>query len=597
MKSRLAIAIALVLLTLVAYEPVRDAGFVNLDDRVYVTQNPIVLRGLSANGIAWALQPGYAANWHPLTWISHMLDVSLWGHEPGAHHLTNLALHAASVVLLFLLLLRMTGQIWKSSLAAAAFALHPVHVESVAWISERKDVLCALFGILALWVWLDWTRRGGIGHYLGALLLFGLGLAAKPMLVTLPFLLLLLDLWPLRRSTRFSWRERLAEKLPFFALSAGACVLTLSAQSQGGTIAGVDAIPIPFRLANSACAYVGYLGHALWPQDLAVFYPYSRNPSILKSVSCGAFILGMSAALLLQARSRPWLAVGWFWWLGMLVPVIGLVQVGQQSMADRYMHLPIVGLAIAFIWGVGEIVEGRPLARATSAAGAVVLVLGWTLLSRAQATTWKDDFSLFGHATRVTERNHMAHYLLGGAFAEAGRLDEALTHYRLAVAANPRFADAHDFIGRTLEKQGRVAEAAESYRRAVEIDPGHIVARRNLAYTLDVSGSDGEAAREFEESLRLFPEDAQLRFDYGLSCVRHKRFAEAVYQFSRAIALDPDFGEAHLFLGEALANLGRLSDAIESVREGVRLLPDRLDAREVLEGMLREQADRGFAPR
>jgi len=597
MKRRFAIAIGLVLLTLVAYGPVRDAGFVNLDDRVYVTQNPAVLRGLSASGIAWALQPGYAANWHPLTWISHMLDVSLWGLEPGAHHLTNLALHAAAVVLLFLLLLRMTGEFWKCALVAAAFALHPLHVESVAWISERKDVLCALFGILALWVWFDWTRSGGIGRYLGALGLFACGLSAKPMLVTLPFLLLLLDLWPLRRWARGSMRTRLAEKIPFFALSAAACALTLVAQSRGGTIAGVDALPVLFRLAHAACEYVGYLGHALWPDDLAVFYPYSRSQSILKSVSCGAFLLGTSAALLLQARARPWLAVGWFWWLGMLVPVIGLVQVGQQSMADRYMHLPIVGLAIAFVWGVGEIAARRPLARAFAAAGAIVLVLGWTLLSRAQATTWKDDFSLFGHAVQVTEGNYMAHYLLGGAFAETGRPAEALEHYRLAVAANPRFADGHDYVGRTLEKLGRFAEAAESYRRAVEIDRDHLEARRSLAYALDLSERPDEAALEYEEGLRLFPGDAQLRFDYGLFFLRHERFAAAEDQLSRAIALRPDFGEAHLYLGQALANQDRLREAIESVREGARLLPDRLDAREVLEGMLREQADRGIEPR
>lgn len=616
MQRHLTIAIGLVLLTLVAYEPVRNADFVNLDDHVYITQNPVVRAGLSASGVVWAFQAGYAANWHPLTWLSHMLDVSLWGLEPGAHHLTNLVLHATSVVLLFLLLRRMTGESWKSALVAAAFGLHPLHVESVAWISERKDVLCAILGILAVWVWFDWTRLGGTGRRIGALVLFGLGLSAKPMLVTLPFLLLLLDVWPLRRLARppgappspageppspeggrLPLRALLAEKLPFFALSAVSCILTLSAQSRGQTIAGVDALPIPFRLANSACAYVAYLGQAIWPDDLAVFYPYSRHPSIVKSISCGAFLLGTSAVLWLQARSRPWLFVGWFWWLGMLVPVIGLVQVGQQSMADRYMHLPIVGLALAFVWGVGEIVAGRRIARTLAAAGAIVLVLGWTLLARAQATTWKDDFSLFGHATLVTERNYIAHYRLGYALTEAGRLDEALEQFRLSVEANPRCADAHNDIGRVLQKQGQVDQAIESYRRAVEIDPSHIIARRNLADALDVTGRSEEAAGQFEESLRLFPSDAELRFDYALSLLRHDRLAEAVDQLARAIRLRPGFGEAHLFLGQALANQGRMPEAIESVREGVRLLPDRVDARAVLEEMLRDQNGPELEPR
>jgi len=608
MQRHLTIAIGLVLLTLAAYWPVHSAGFVNLDDRVYVTENPVVRGGLSAPGFLWAFQAGYAANWHPLTWLSHMLDVSLWGLQPAAHHLTNLALHAASVVLLFLLLRRMTGATWRSALVAAVFALHPLHVESVAWISERKDVLCALLGILALTVWFDWTRRGGIGRFLGALALFGLGLMAKPMLVTLPFLLLLLDVWPLQRlarrgepapagSARLPMRTLIVEKLPFFALSALSCVLTLTAQSRGASIAGVDALPIPFRLANSACAYVTYLGQALWPGDLAVFYPYSRTQSIGKSLACGAFLLGTSAVLLLQARSRPWLFVGWFWWLGMLVPVIGLVQVGQQSMADRYMYLPIVGLAIAFVWGVGEMVASRRIARTVAAAGALVLVLGWTLLARAQAATWKDDFSLFGHAVDVTERNYLAHYRLGYAWNEAGRLDEALEQYRLSVEANPRYADAHNDIGLVLQKQGRAEEAIESYRRAVEIDPDHRVARGNLAYTLDVTGRSVEAAREYEEALRRFPSDAELHFDLALSLLRQNRFGEAADQLARAIQLRSDFGEAHLFLGQALANLRRMPEAIESVREGVRLLPDRADARAVLEGMLREQAGLEPGPR
>ena len=596
MQRALTISIGLVLLTLVAYEPVRSAGFVNLDDRVYVTQNPPVLGGLTADGIAWALRTGYAANWHPLTWMSHMLDVSLFGLEPLGHHATNVVLHAAGVVLLFLLVRRMTDATWKSAFVAAAFAVHPLHVESVAWVSERKDVLSALFGILALWAWVDWTRRGGAGRWIASIAGYALGLASKPMLVTFPFLLLLLDVWPLRRR-EIPFRRLVVEKLPFFALAAASSIVTMLVQSRGQAVAESEALPLLFRLANAACACVDYLGNAIWPDDLAVFYPYARQQSISKSLVCAAFLVGTSIAALVQARARPWFFVGWFWWLGMLVPVIGIVQVGRQSMADRYMHLPIVGLAIAFAWGIGELAERRRVVRALASAVSVALVLGWTLLSRAQAATWKDDFALFGRAVAVTERNDVAHRFLGTALAEAGRNGEALEQFRLSIAANPMNADAHNQVGRILQQQGRLTEAIEDYRRAVEIDPGHQPARRNLAYALDLDGRADEALEQYEETLRRFPANADLRVDFALALLRRERFADAADELRRAIALRPDLGEAHLYLGQALANLDRLPEAIESVREGVRLLPDRLDAREVLEGMLREQAQSERVPR
>jgi Flp pilus assembly protein TadD len=496
----------------------------------------------------------------------------------------------------------MTGALGRSAFVAAAFAVHPLHVESVAWISERKDVLSTLLAILALWVWHDWTRFGGAGRRVGALVLFGLGLMAKPMLVTFPFVLFLLDVWPLGRlagvgpdgsrgDRRLSARALVAEKIPFFVLALGSCLVTIAAQSRGESIVGTDTLPISFRLANAACAYVAYLGKAFWPTGLAVFYPLSLEPSAGKALACGAFLIGTSVVLLMQARTRPWLTVGWFWWLGMLVPVIGLVQVGQQSMADRYMYFPIVGIAIAFAWGVGELVGSRLLARRLISSGAVALVLGWTLMARAQAMTWKDDFTLFGHAVAVTERNHVAHYRLGFALTESKRLPEALEQFQLAAEANPRFGDAFNDIGRVLQKQGRLDQAIENYRKALEIDPRASVARTNLADALDMTGQVAEATRLFEEGLRLDPEDAELRYAYGLALLRHERFAEAVDQLSRAIRLWPGRGEAHLYLGQALANLDRMPEAIASIREGVRLLPDRQDARAVLEVMLQDQQD------
>jgi Tfp pilus assembly protein PilF len=599
------IAIGLVLATLVAFEPLRQNGFVNFDDGVYITGNPHVQSGLSPGEFAWAFNLGHASNWHPLTWFSHMLDVSLWGRDARGHHLTSLALHALSVALLFLLVRRMTKATGKSAFVAAAFALHPLHVEPVAWVSERKDVLSALLGFLSLWAWVGWTEKGGIGRYAAALGLFALGLMAKPMLVSLPFVLLLLDAWPLKRIARAgggssgmasgrSAGALLREKIPFFVLAGLSCAMTVVAQRRGGAVAGVVALPLSFRLGNAACAYVAYIAKALWPAKLSVFYPYPRVLSAVKVAACSLFLLGSTALSLLHARARPWLAVGWLWWVGMLVPVIGIVQVGQQSMADRYTYMPLVGLAIAFAWGLDELVSRWSSGKTASAVLAVAVVGAWAVVTRTQTALWKDDLSLFGHAVAVTEGNSIAHYRLGYALSEQHRFDEALAEYREALAANPRYADAHNDIGRVLERQGQHELAIESYRKAVEIDPGLAVAHLNLAHALDASGRFPEAALHFEQALRIAPDVPEAHNDYAVALSQQGRFDDALAHFSQALRLKPGYGDAYLFQGLALANMGRVSEAIESLREGIRLRPDRTDAKGLLEQMLRDQ--RATAP-
>ena len=503
MRRNLGIALALVLVTVLAYAPVLQNGFVSFDDNVYVTRNAQVQAGLSAEGFAWAFNVGHASNWHPLAWLSHMLDVSLWGLDPFGHHLTSLVLHAASVVVLFFLLLRMTGATGKSAFVAAAFAVHPLHVESVAWVAERKDVLSALLGLLSIGVWVGWTKERGTGRYVASVLLYALALMAKPMLVTLPFVLLLLDFWPLRR---LAWRSIL-EKIPFFTLAILSCAVTVMAQRELAVISST-VLPLPFRLGNGVLALVAYLGKALWPTRLAFFYPYPPMISQNEVLLGAALLLAATAFLVLRARKLPAPAVGWLIWLGMLVPVIGVVQVGRQAMADRYMYLPLVGLAIAAAWGVEAILPRNAIARGARAAIAVAAVGAWIVLTRAQVAVWKDDLSLFGHAVAVTEDNAVAHDLLGTALADRGRLAESEREYRRAVELAPRNVEFHTNLGILLGLQERFEEALASYRTAIELDPTYGNAFLNRGVTLANLGRLDEAIESLTEGIRLRPDRA-----------------------------------------------------------------------------------------
>lgn len=512
MKPHLRIAVALVLATLLAYEPARNNGFVSFDDNFYLTQNPQVQAGLGSEGVAWAFTTGHSANWHPLTWLSHMLDVSVWGMDPRGHHVTNVLLHAASVVLLFHLMRRMTGETGKSAFVAAAFAVHPLHVESVAWVAERKDVLSTLLGILSLCLWVEWTKKGQRLHYVASIVVYALGLMAKPMLVTLPFLMLLLDAWPLGRFGRDTRaRGLVVEKIPFFALALLSCIVTFVVQQRGLAVIGATVLPLPFRFGNAGVAYVAYLGKAIWPAKLAFFYPYPPWLSATQAVVSCLFVLAATALVLYRARARPWLAVGWLWWLGMLVPVIGIVQVGRQSMADRYMYLPLVGLAVLAAWGTDALLRGR--AKAARVALAVGLVGVWIFLTRAQVAVWKDDLSLFGHATAVTEENAVAHDLLGTALADRGRVEEAMNEYRQAIALAPRNADYHTNMGIVLAMQGRFEEALGFYRQALEFEPNLGNAYLNQGIALANLGRFDEAIESTSQGIRLRPDRADAKVD------------------------------------------------------------------------------------
>jgi tetratricopeptide (TPR) repeat protein len=503
MKGRTWIALGLLVATMVAYGPLRENGFVGLDDPEYVTKNPNVLAGLTGGGFSWAFNVGYTGNWHPLTWISHQVDVSLWGLDPAAHHTTSLVLHALSTLLLFLFLARATGRDGPSAFVAAVFAVHPLHVESVAWVAERKDVLSTLLGFGSLLLWVEWAAKAGRGRYLGSLGLFAASLAAKPMFVTLPFLLVLLDRWPLERKGA----ERLREKLPFFALAAASCVLTVIAQSRGKAVSAVASLPLELRAMNALSAYLAYFAKACWPAHLAVFYPYPLGGApALEVLGGGALLAAGTFAAFRFARRLPWLATGWLWWVGMLVPVIGIVQVGGQSMADRYTYVPMVGLSIAFAWGAAELLSRLRPGRAVGWAAGLAVLVACVGATRAQVALWKDDETLFRHALESTDRNYLAHLRLAGDAWEAGRREEALAHFAETVRLAPDMPEAHNNYGAALLVSGRADDALVQLQEAVRLEPDVGDARINLAGALLQKGRIDEAITQLQEGVRLRPD-------------------------------------------------------------------------------------------
>ncbi|HWR97009.1 MAG TPA: tetratricopeptide repeat protein [Candidatus Methanoperedens sp.] len=485
MNRTLAVLLALAALVLIAFSPVLRNEFVGIDDGTYILENPHVARGLTVPGAVWAFtNRGYAMNWHPLTWLSHMLDVSLFGLAPRGHHAVNLLLHLLNALLLFLVLGRWTGAFWRSALVAALFAVHPLHVESVAWASERKDVLSALFFLLTLGAYRGYVGRPGGLRYLAVAGCLTLGLLSKQMLVTLPFLLLVLDVWPLGR-LRGPLRARslapvVLEKLPLAALSAIFSLVVYLIQTEGGAHASLPGLTLPVRAANALMSYAAYLAKTVWPHELIVFYPHPRAlPGLGPALLAAGALLGLSLAAALGLRRRPWLAAGWLWYLGTLVPVIGLVQVGRQALADRYTYVPLVGVFIAASWGLAAAVRGRRQRLiAGVAAGAILLAL--TAASREQVRLWRDGKTLFGHAVAVDPRSSLAHHNLANVLLKEGHTQEAIEHYRQVTRLLPEYAEAYVGLGVASGVLGLLEEEASWYRQALAVDPRNYKALVNL---------------------------------------------------------------------------------------------------------------------
>jgi tetratricopeptide (TPR) repeat protein len=560
------------------YAPVRRFDFVNFDDPEYVTRNMHVRGGVTPQGLEWALTSGEAANWFPLTRFSHMLDGQFFGLRGGWHHLVSVGWHALAAVLLFAFLARCTHARWPSAWVAFLFALHPLHVESVAWVAERKDVLCAFFWFLALWAYVRYAERPGRGRYLLVLLLFCLGLMSKPMIVTLPFLLLLLDAWPLRRFSPAAVRE----KIPFFVLAAVSAIATYLVQHASGAVKEVARLPLGLRIENALVSCAIYCLDTIWPAGLAVFYPYPNGFAWWMVAAAGLVIAVITALTLRSFRSAPYLAVGWIWYLVTLAPVIGLVQVGAQARADRYMYVPMVGLTIMLAWGAAGLARRWQAAERPIAAAAIATCLGAAALSASQIEYWRNSETLFRHALDVTTDNYLAEHNLGSYLLNAGRLSEAMTHLQAALRIRPDSATARSDLASALARTpGRLPEAIAEYQAALRLLPDSAILHNNLGAAL-VRFPDRlpEAIRECQAALRIDPDYAEAHNNLASALAQTPgRLPEAIAEYQAALRIDPDYAEAHHGLGLALAETpGHLADAMAEYRAALRIRPDYPEA-------------------
>ncbi|MFC1515908.1 tetratricopeptide repeat protein [Thermodesulfobacteriota bacterium] len=581
------ICLLLVISILVAYWQVADNDFINYDDTAYVTKNRNVKAGLSREGVLWAFKTRHDGNWFPLTWMSHMLDCELYGLNPMGHHWTNLLFHIANSVLLFLILQRMTQAIWESAFVAALFALHPLHVESVAWVAERKDVLSTFLGMLALLAYHRYVMNHRAINYIIVVFIYSLSLMAKPMLVTLPFILLLLDFWPLSRFQppdhryRTSFAGRLValvgEKLPLFALSVASCIWTVMVQKQAGYVASLTHFSFGIRFGNAMISYLKYLGKTVWPLNLGVYYPHPETVNIGYAVLSGLFLLCMTMMVVRAARRFPYLATGWLWYLGTLVPVIGLVQVGAQSMADRYTYIPLIGLFIMVVWGVSEITARWPHQRTVLTVFSIIVLAAFMICTGFQVRYWQNSVTLFKRTLEVTTDNWLAHTRLGHALDQAGKTEKAMFHYTEALRIKPGYDAAHNNLGALLAHKGDNKAAIYHYNQVLRKHPKDAGVYNNLGVIYLNQGNTETAIRYFRDALRLNPymEPAL----YNLSRIFATHVDEKYRSGKEAVALAEKLCKLTQFnhplfmdtLAEAYAEAGRYEAAVTAVRKARNL--------------------------
>jgi tetratricopeptide (TPR) repeat protein len=575
------ICLALTALNLFIYSPVRSFEFVNWDDPSYITENAMVMKGLSGETFHWAITTARSPYWHPVTWLTHLLDVRLFGLDAGWHHVTNLIFHAINTLLIFGLFRTMTGDEWRSAFIAAVFGVHPLHVESVAWVTERKDVLSTFFWALTVWAYTAYVRAPTLRGYLPVVAFFGLAVMSKPMVVTLPAVLLLFDIWPLRRVSltafdRQSWTRALLDKIPLLAITIGTSIATVVIQRDVGAMAGLDALPLPVRIANAIMGYLSYIWMTVWPAGLAAFYPIKQYPGWLVALAAVSLVAVTIAVVL--ARSKPYLLVGWFFYLVTLSPVIGLLQAGEQRMADRFMYVPMFGLLIVVAWGVPELMK-RLDARRVLAPVAVAIVIALAVTARAQTLHWASSITLWEHAARVTPESYIAHENLGQALRERGRLDEAAASYRRALNYAPGnsphyLAVIHNSLGIVATRQGNTEVALHHFREAVRFNENFAEPRNNLANALAGAGRPAEALEHYRAAVRLEPELTEPRVGLGSALLTLGQTEEAVTQYQEALRIDAMLAQAHNGLGAALARQGRTDEAIARYHEALRLDPN-----------------------
>ncbi len=605
------ICLLLFLSTLAIFSPTVRYDTVNYDDADYVGEsNPHVPQGLTKDGFVWAFTTGHASNWHPITWLSHMLDTQIFGDKPAGAHFTNILLHAINALLVFLVLHKMTRALWQSAFVAALFALHPLHVESVAWISERKDVLSTFFWMLTLWAYASYakakiesqTTKCFLPYYVLAIFFFALGLMSKPMVVTLPFVLLLLDIWPLRRiefareneKLNFQWRAAcrlIAEKVPFFALTITASAVTFLVQKKGGAVSSLAALSISSRIENAIVSYLRYIGKMFLPTDLSILYPHPGKWPHWQFIGAILILITVSALSIWLIRRRAYLFVGWFWFLGTLVPVIGIVQVGMQSMADRYTYIPLIGLFIAITWSATEIFTRWNFPKIALGIFAAIILLCSTALTATQISYWKNSETLFGHAIKVTDKNYIAYNNLGFFLSHEDRFEEAIASYHEALKIEPRFEDAHNNIGYAFAKIGNHSEAILHYQMALKIKPELVEAHNNLGNSLAETGKPDEAIEHYKFALSKNPKHADAHNNFGVALAMKGKLDEAVEHFQKSLDAKPGYASAHSNLGNAYAVQGKLDQAMEQYFASLKIKPDDSQAHNNLANVL-SQKDR-----
>jgi len=582
--AEILVSLTLSLMILLCYHVVSDYGFINYDDPLYVTDNEHVQAGLTLEGLLWAFRDMKSGLWHPLTWLSHMLDWQLFRANAGGHHWTNVIFHIVNTILLFSLLRLMTGTLWRSACIAALFAVHPMNVESVAWVAERKNVLSTCLGLFTLLLYVFYIRKPGWKRYLPVLTAFALGLMAKPMLVTLPFLMLLLDLWPLGRlpihpppgdsrwpfegsprapSRPMTFSVLLLEKIPLLVMASGSIALTILAARTGGALTTFARFPLSVRLANSLHAYAAYIGKLFWPQDLAVFYPHPGNLALWQTILSGLLITSVTVLVLKQRRLRPYLLVGWFWFLGTLVPVIGLVQVGLQAMADRYAYFPFIGLFIMLVWGAEDLSRQSCRGRMAVIFLFAVLIFVGGLFTRHQLRFWVSNGSLFTHALRVTEQNDIAHANLARQLFQEGDWEGAAAHYREAIRINPRYANHYNNLGAVLVHQGKMDEAIVQYRKTLTLNPRHTGALFNMGLAMESLKRWSEADAFYEAVLREDPDHRYAPRQRGMLAIKAGKYEEAVIIFQKAL--------------RSRSNDPALKEALSQAQERIDALQKKLD--------------------
>jgi tetratricopeptide (TPR) repeat protein len=612
--------------TLGVYHRVLYSDFVNFDDPIYVTENEYINTGFSWENVRWAFTAGKVSYWHPLTWFSHMLDCELYGLRPGPHHLTNLIIHIANSLLVFLVFKRMTRALWRSAFVAAVFALHPVNVDSVAWVAERKNVLSTLFWLLVMWEYTNYVRRGGAGRYLVTLFLFVFGLLAKPMLVTLPFVMLILDYWPFGRldfgdeGGQVKAGERRAqifrlvwEKVPFFVLSGVSIYLSSMSVRRLGITTSTELVPMKLRIGQSFISYVSYLWMLILPRRLAVFYPYPTDVMVWRSAGALLLLACLTFLLVWVFRKKRYLAVGWLWYSGTLLPVIGLVQAGLwPAVADRWLYVPGIGVFIVASWGVGEFVGQIRLRRTFAAAAAGVCICTLMVCTWIQLGYWRSGFTLFTRALEVTKDNYIAHLNLGNEYLRDKDYNEAIAHYKRAIALHRDYVEAHYNLGIALGLERRYEEAIAAYRRVLRLKEQHGRTFFYLATALTKTDHVDEAISYYKKQLEIDADDMETLNNFGLALVKRGRYEEAIEHYKKALELEPesagvltnlgsalgkagrteeeiacykkalalksDFTAAHYNLAKALAGQGKNDEAIVEYHEALRLRPDDMDA-------------------